>query len=197
MTIKSWQVITIASVTILVPILFYGYSFTHLSTESSDWANFGSYWSAFIALSNLIVFIILTVRLSKIDQARRDSDSEMQKNLERPVIVFTKIHGEKFYRMKNAGKGSALNIKIQSHILQDKWQHHKLAYSLINGDSLPMSFTYPANAILCTYEDILNTKYHSLMNNDTMHFLDEKKLENNPEYKRLLELDSVAATWFD
>jgi len=196
---KTNRVLIAAGIIIILPLLVFIYNFKNVSfsKKTSDWAEFSTYWAAFIGFANLFVFIYFT---SLIHKYTRDRDKLLD-NFEKPVIAFLKLSQLDRYTIINVGKGAALNIRVKSKLdkIQSVWELEKITYSFSSGKEKNMDWTTDCNALCALYEDILGTKYISYMEDDKLTFIDE----SNPRTKNvniakynLSQLGAKKTEWF-
>jgi hypothetical protein len=153
----------------LLPLGLYFSKFSdHLSGNDQHWSNFGGFWAPFVAISNSLAIIIITISFQR-------AESERNATLERPYLAIMRTKSADGYQLVNIGKGAALSVNTlaasQDSVEKKAFLQNRICYSLRSGDD----FTRPwlnGSVIIAEYTDIFNKKYYSLMQNDQLHLFD-------------------------
>lgn len=184
---------------IIIPLVVYFFKFSGatISNKPSDWGEFATYFTAFVSLANLVMFIYFT-RLVYEYSLTRD---ELLNDLERPVISFSKLTHHDRYDIENVGKGTAINIDVKSHLDERKssWGQKRVTYSFQSGQSKTMNWTTGCNALCATYQDIFGKEYVSYFEDDKLIFIDLSNEKSKSQYSMQLTLSKLNAqeeTWF-
>src|SRR5579872_6175203 len=90
--IPSWVYVLIGIVVLALlisPLYFYGHQFSGgRSNKSDDWEAFGSFWGAFVALANLVMFTFLSVLVYRYTAKSDEETVRFQEGQARPVLIF-------------------------------------------------------------------------------------------------------------
>jgi hypothetical protein len=165
----------VAAIPIFISVVAYIISFArnNWSHDPGDWGTLGDFFNPFIAISNLIVFVIFS-RLVYNYNVRKDEElNAFQHTLERPIIVaISKLlpTRNEEWLIKNIGKGAAMNLKIiKLRNRSEQWEPPVAkCYSLSSSDEpIPMDFFSIGLDVICIiYEDIFGSQYVSLAADD-------------------------------
>lgn len=198
-TVIAIIVIIAAIYIILVPVIFYSVYFAKsgFSSNISDWANFSTYWSAFISLANLILFGTLTYFIHSFERSRHAEEMKRQEDnkkreqiLDRPVLVFSKQRNENYYDIKNVGKGVAMEPVVKSKYTIDSeehidgvnvrsWETQYIIYPLMAGFELSLEKAGKTPSLCAVYKDIFGKKYFTMIENDSNKVFSEDEIEEN------------------
>lgn len=169
-----------------------------LSGKSSDWSNFASFISPFIALANLIIIAWLSIQVYKYNKEKDTAANAFQKTIEKPILTFRKSKNNQLgniWEVCNIGKGAAINLRIADSKVGNKaWiTPVKKCYSLGSGEKLILEWLPFANIICVTYEDVFENKYVSITGDSESHIrsMDENfkdiKIQNTIFTKKDIE----------
>lgn len=142
---------------------FYFYKFSEISLVTSDWSNFATYFSAFISLANLMVFIYFSILVFDYNK-KKDKQIEA---LDKPILAFVKYDSDK-YKVTNIGRGPALNLRVK--VIKNKIESSfgYICYSLKVNEDLELPNSNDTVKLFAEYMDVMGNKFLSHMNNDTM-----------------------------
>ena len=183
-----------------IPTIIYLYHFSGgYSKKSEDWSNFSSFISMYVALCNLIIFIILTYEFYSYTQANDKLSDKRVTLLERPIISFYLDRLQGSFCIHNVGKGAALNIIIRSNIIKDQWMYAFHWYSL-RPEQAPELLKWTGNSmeIFATYSDTFGNEYISYMDNNILRIIDLQDKKSKEKYKveyNKTKLNSVEPKW--
>ena len=169
---------------LVIPISIFIHNFFNqdISDKISDWSDFGGYISAFVALCNLIIFIIISFQL----QLYNEKESQHTKDLQKPILSFRKDSSNSI--IENVGAGTALNIfvKYNYDISNSFFYHSYQCYNLRSGSTAELIWPNETNIIVAEYNDIFGNKYFSYFENNILQFFSEIDGQKNytREYKR-------------
>lgn len=186
---------TITAIFIGVPIIVYLCNFysQSISNDSSNWSDFATYFTGFISLANLIVFILLTKEIHAYNLKKDEQVSKQDK----PIISFKLDTGSRKYFAENVGKGTALNVIICGNLKEDIWNeaYHYYSFSPNTEKEVKVNLN---NALLAKYTDIFGTEYISYMDSDRLRYfeveIENEKNEYPEEYKKA-KYKTVQPTW--
>lgn len=190
-----YKFVIFASLIIIIPLGLYFFHFHgRLSDNSAEWANFAIYLTAFISLSNLIVFAIFSFLVYQYNKGKDD----LLLSLERPILQFSLIHKgqgdnrETLYQATNVGRGPALNI-IYHFFYDKKAPNAYLGYSMSPSNKPYILGPRFVKAILATYNDVSGNKYFSLIENDRNEFAFGDAIPERIQY--YLSICNKSPTW--
>ena len=137
-----------------------------ISQNTSMWGAFSDYLNPFVAISNLVVFIWLSIQVYKYNESRDKEIVEFQKSIEKPILIFMSMPSNNLvigetWKVKNIGNGAALNLRVaESHTREIFWKTPVTkCYSLAKNDELALTWLTSANVICVTYQDIFGNNY--------------------------------------
>jgi len=153
-------------------VFIFNFRYSFISNETSDWGSFSDYLNPFVSLANLILIAFITYFVNKTNLL-----------VEKPTIVFAWDNDNKKYRIKNIGKGAALNIVLKHKEKRDSegWDSNVLCYSLGQNDEILIKWSKGEDEWIAYYDDIFDNHYFSNIRDD---YVKIGKI-NNKEYKIL------------
>ncbi len=146
-----------------------------LSRNGSDWSNFASFISPFIAFANLIIIAWLSIQVYNYNRENDSAENAFQKTIEKPILTFRKSKDSfegRFWEVCNIGKGAAINLRIGTleKTGPTAWiTPVKKCYSLGSGEKRILDWLPSANIICVTYEDVFENKYVSITGDSESH----------------------------
>lgn len=165
-----WIIVAAIFIVILAVLAYiFNFSSQPISDDTSTWGSFSDYLNPFISLSNLVVFIWLSVEVFKYNKKKDDQTEEFQKSIEKPTLIFKSVPHDRFgtteeWEIKNIGNGPALNLRIaESNSREIIWiSPITKCYSLGKDESQQLDWLIHANVICVTYQDIFGNYYASI-----------------------------------
>jgi uncharacterized membrane protein len=171
---QIWNIMKFGAVIICIPIIFFLFKFTPchytFSNAISDWGNFGDYFSGtigiIISLLNLIIFIVLTIEIAKIN----DINNSRNLNFERKKII-SELRYESIKRYEE--KISCLTDNIGNYIQQQPPQANVI-WEVLKTENYFQDF-------LRTYADIFPNMEGHLLATDILNIKNYiHQAQNNP-----------------
>jgi hypothetical protein len=114
---KSRRVIFFAGLVMSLSLLMYYLNFRNqeISSETATWGSFSDYLNPFVSITNLIVFIWLSIEVFNYNSKKDIQNDNFQKAIEKPVLILKKINTTtriETWTIKNIGNGAAMNLKV-------------------------------------------------------------------------------------
>lgn len=91
--------------------------------------------------------------------------------IEKPTLVFVLNEDYGFYKVKNIGKGAALNIIVKYKSSYDsQWSQGIKLYSLGNNDEISLDMLDSVHELKVYYDDILGNHHYTTMKDDFLKY---------------------------
>lgn len=147
----------------VIPIGCYFSVFNEKSLSTSDWSNFATFFSAFISLANLAVFIYFS---NLVFEYNKKKDKQIEE-LDKPILVFIKNRKDS-YKISNIGRGPALNVSVK--VIKDEPTSSLgyMCYSINVNQEIELPKSDNTLILVANYTDIMGNDFFSSMKNDVM-----------------------------
>lgn len=183
------RIIFLLSIILVVPIII----FTTINYQNPfsknvlDWAAFSTFYIIFIALGNLIVFLVLSFVIHNHNVTKDNENTTLKKQLNKPIIIFRMEEYASCYYIQNIGNGSALNVVLYVKSKESECWDASYKYFSFGKD-----YSYPINlhnihCLCAVYNDIFDNKYATFMRHHDLKVFDfdNEEFLNSPEFEEI------------
>jgi len=149
-----------------------------LSNDPTDWANTANYFNLLVSVSNMIVFVGLSLLVYQYNVKKDRNDAAFQSALAKPILVFSSQNEDlnadgtrdMTWKLKNIGNGPALNMWVTyKKKRKGDWELPVAkCYSLAKDDTLTLDRTWinGPDVIVVLYKDTFGNGYGTVVIDD-------------------------------
>lgn len=174
---------------LLVVIIFclpYFLNFTRqnfeISPNSTDWANFATFFGLAVSILNLIIFYYLTMQLHKYNLNKDIEEAQ-------PIISFHLKDGNPFYTLENIGRSAALDLKIKQNFNPETevWEEGYNYFTISPGEKIKLPWSNFSMQLGAEYKNRHGEKYYSYMDGNYLRFFDAKSQDFEDLRKKVMK----------